>query len=263
MSNLAEVYDFSLFEDRNAVISDEIMEAPARRNAGRASAAQTQTRPRTQRAQPQTRQGSQRAQTQRRPRAAQAQPKTEVKRSRRSQSRGQTVRETRVAMPAPERRNRPARPAKPQERPERSSRQKTRENIITPSREDYDKSRRVKPNLPKLISRGACFVAVLVLMFCIINGQVQLAELTENFNVQTQSLQEANSEKMYLEAQNAQRVDPDEIESYAVEKLGMKKLNESQVYYVNLAQEDKGVVLGNDSISPISSALNTIKSWFA
>ena len=56
----------------------------------------------------------------------------------------------------------------------------------------------------------------------------------------------------------------DEIAVYARERLGMEKVTEGQTTYINLAQDDTGVVhQENEQPSALKELWNTIRSAFS
>lgn len=97
----------------------------------------------------------------------------------------------------------------------------------------------------------------------VIFGQVQLTELTESINVAETKLSELESVEIQLQMKATSNMNVDEIEEYAKTQLGMEKVNNNQVTYVNLAQQDKGIVVEAPSENIFQNIWNTICSWLS
>lgn len=126
-----------------------------------------------------------------------------------------------------------------------------------------EKNRRAKIKPLKMISWIVCFATIFGLMFSMVKGQAVLTELTNEVNIESVNLEEAYSKEVYLKSRAVQRYDPMEIEAYATNQLGMGRMKESQVVYINLAQEDRGTVIQETETSGFSAFLHEVKSWFA
>ena len=137
------------------------------------------------------------------------------------------------------------------------------ENVITPPKKAWKhaKQRRVHPLQAAMWVVGFC--AIMGLVVSMVYGQVQLTELTNNVNAEITLLNEANTKEIYLNTKTLAQYDLSEVEKYATQSLGMSKINESQITYVNLAEDDVGTVLLETETSGLTSLLNTIKSLFA
>ena len=86
---------------------------------------------------------------------------------------------------------------------------------------------------------------------------------TTNKIAQTQNaITELESEKAYLEFTLESRMSLDEIESYAINVLGMVKMDSSQVEYVEIESENK-TEFGEDKLADkIEQAVEPVLSYF-
>lgn len=154
----------------------------------------------------------------------------------------------------------PAQEPRKREEPKRDPRQ----NVIEIPKEDLEKNRKPKRHPFRMMVAGICFTVIFGTSAYFIFNQVRLTELTEDLNQTTMQLKEAESEEIQLSMQASQKMNNVEVEKYAQEQLGMSKVNEGQVTYVNIAQEDKGTVVQDaDTSSFLDKLMETVKSWFA
>ena len=75
----------------------------------------------------------------------------------------------------------------------------------------------------------------------VVYNQVQLTELTDQINTTTQQLEEAESLEVQLNMEASQQMNGSQVEEYATQELGMKKVVSDQVTYVNVAEEDQAL----------------------
>ena len=98
----------------------------------------------------------------------------------------------------------------------------------------------------------------------VVYNQVQLTELTDQINTTTQQLEEAESLEVQLNMEASQQMNGSQVEEYATQELGMKKVVSDQVTYVNVAEEDQGAVVRQASGGSFLDKLwSTVVSWFA
>ena len=145
----------------------------------------------------------------------------------------------------------------------RTARHSKSENVITPPQKTWKNAGRRRIHPFRALMWAVCFCAIMGLVVSMVYGQVQLTELTNNVNAEVTLLNEANTMEIYLNTKTLSQYDLSEVERYATQSLGMSKISESQITYVNLADEDVGTVLLETETSGLTSLLNTIKSWFA
>lgn len=77
----------------------------------------------------------------------------------------------------------------------------------------------------------------------VVFSQVQLTELTDEINTANESLSQEKSIAIQLEMQAASKLNTEEIEQIAREKLGMEKVADGQTSYISLTQDDEGTVV--------------------
>lgn len=90
----------------------------------------------------------------------------------------------------------------------------------------------------------ACFsvVVVMTLVMLSVSSQVKVNELTTAISSAESELMELQSVEVQLVMEAANTVDTSEILEYVEQELGMGKVSDSQINYINLAIEDEGVV---------------------
>ena len=82
------------------------------------------------------------------------------------------------------------------------------------------------------------------ILFC----QMQLTELTTEVSRQNDALSELTAENVSLTTRQMSSVNLDEVEKYAVNTLGMVKMDNSQIEYVSLTNPDT-VTVSDSGIS--------------
>nr|WP_297274873.1 septum formation initiator family protein [uncultured Agathobaculum sp.] len=107
------------------------------------------------------------------------------------------------------------------------------------------KKARVRPSLV------GCFVVVAIAAVYILFCQMQLTQLSAEVGEQNDTLNELMAENVSLTTKQINSVNLDEVEEYAVNNLGMVKMDNSQIEYVELTNPDtvtvadSGVSLGS------------------
>jgi len=146
--------------------------------------------------------------------------------------------------------------------PRREEQQAAREKVVgLPQQGKQKKPRR------HFLRRGAavlCFGVIFSTVTLVVYNQVQLTELTDQINTTTQQLEEAESLEVQLNMEVSQQMNGSQVEEYATQELGMKKVVSDQVTYVNVAEEDQGAVVRQASGGSFLDKLwSTVVSWFA
>lgn len=144
-------------------------------------------------------------------------------------------------------------PKRQQEAPQKKS------NIIELPKEQLEKNRRTRINPLKAISIFLAFTVMLGIVGTIVYGQVQLTELTEQLNSASKTLDESKSVYTQYKMKSDSQFSLQAVESYATDKLGMKKVEQSQVEPIELSSGDKTQVVQKDQNSNwLSSLWNAI-----
>lgn len=139
-----------------------------------------------------------------------------------------------------------------------------KEKIVELPKKDTEKQRKAK-KLPlfKSVAMALSFVAIFGTVVSTIYSQVCLTELTSEIAVQSKSLQEAEAVELQLAMSSTDSISAAEIEKYAREQLGMSKVTEGQVVYLNMASKDRGEVIEETDHGFFSNMIDEIKSWFS
>lgn len=148
--------------------------------------------------------------------------------------------------------------------PERAPHKGLGENVVELPQKELEKNAQPKRHPFKMAMSALCFAAFMLLAVAMVYSQEQLARLTEEVNAAAQTLEEGQSLEVQLNMQASQKMDDSQVEEYATKNLGMSKILNGQVTYVNVAQEDKGTVIQSaEGGSILDQALAAIRSWFA
>lgn len=98
------------------------------------------------------------------------------------------------------------------------------------------KKTRVRPGLVARI--GVVLIAAAYILFC----HMQLTGLTAEITAQTEKLNELSAESVSLANKQKHSLDMAQVEEYAVNTLGMVKMDNSQIEYVELVNPDSVTV---------------------
>lgn len=135
-------------------------------------------------------------------------------------------------------------------------------NVVELPKNEPEKSTKPKRHPVRAMTAVISFCFLLALAVAIVYSQEQLAMLTEQINVATETLAESESLEVQLNMQAAQKMNGAQVEAYAADELGMSKISSGQVTYVNVAQQDKGAVLQNaEGGSLIDKLLAKLRAW--
>lgn len=106
-------------------------------------------------------------------------------------------------------------------------------------------------------------IAVIVsLIFGVIYTNAAITQATNDIAKTQSEITELESEKTYLEFTLESRMSLDEIENYAVNVLGMVKMDSSQVEYVEIESENKTEFSGEKLTDKIEEAVEPVLSYF-
>lgn len=150
----------------------------------------------------------------------------------------------------------------PNRRQAETPRKKT--NIIELPREKLEQNRKAKVRPASAVSAFLAFAVVTGIVGTFVYGQVQLTELTDSLNAATKTLNENRSVYTQMKMRSDSRLSLEKIENYATQKLGMQKIDQSQVTPIELSRGDKSEVLqksgGNNWFTRLTDALRRLLS---
>ncbi len=97
----------------------------------------------------------------------------------------------------------------------------------------------------------------LVLFFFVINSYVQLNEVYSDISSATTELNELRSENVRMQTELEGQASIRNIKEFAEERLGLKKISQSQIQYIQIKTEDEVIVE-----EPEQNIFIKIKRWF-
>ncbi len=114
-------------------------------------------------------------------------------------------------------------------------------------RKSPEKRNRAKPVIGPGLVVGAVIVVIAAayILFC----NMELTQLTLEINEKNDELNNLVAENISLSSKQAYDMDLDEVDEYAVENLGMVKMDPGQIEYVELVGEDK-ITVSNPELTP-------------
>lgn len=137
-------------------------------------------------------------------------------------------------------------------------------NIIELPKEKLEQNRRTRVNPAKAISGFLAMAIMLGMVGTIVYGQVQLTELTDQLNAATKTYDENKSVYTQLQMKSNSQLSLQAVEDYATSKLGMKKIEQSQVQPIELSKGDKiQVVRSEKNQSWLTSLWNSIMQFLS
>ena len=140
----------------------------------------------------------------------------------------------------------------------KSNNQKAKNNVVKITNEQIYTIRKRRHN-PLKLAVGVVFGAVVTFVIAtIIQGQVQLTELSKEIASANKelSIQQSIYTEMQMKA-NA-TLSPSVIDEYAVNKLGMTKAINSQKEFVNLSEGDKAEITQTQNDNIFTTIANAI-----
>ena len=134
-----------------------------------------------------------------------------------------------------------------------------------PQKETKQQSKTVKIKNKYAFKNFVNILSIAVIVSLVVGVIYTNAAITQTTNkiAQTQNaITELESEKAYLEFTLESRMSLDEIESYAINVLGMVKMDSSQVEYIEIESENKSE-FGEDKLADkIEQAVEPVLSYF-
>ena len=122
--------------------------------------------------------------------------------------------------------------------PKAPQKQKQKNNVVKLDEKQLRRSHRHSANTVKMLMNLAVVLVIVGAIGAVVFSQVQLTELTDEI-----SLSQEKSIAIQLEMQAASKLNTEEIEQIAREKLGMEKVADGQTSYISLTQDDEGTVV--------------------
>lgn len=146
----------------------------------------------------------------------------------------------------------------------REERPAPKRNVIKIPTEKLEKNRKPKHRAGRVVSVMLFFSLMAGLLGTYVYGEVQLTELTQSLDGVSKTLNEDRNAYTQLQMKSDSQLSLDVVENYAAQKLGMKKVDQSQVTSVALSKGDKAQVLvkekGPDWLSKVWNAIRTYLS---
>lgn len=99
----------------------------------------------------------------------------------------------------------------------------------------------MKVTPPKRGSASKVFIAALsalLVFFCVIYGRVETNRMYQQISAENQKLEVAQSENVRLKSELESKMTLKNVEDYAVNVLGLQKLDNSQIKYVQTQTDD-------------------------
>lgn len=100
---------------------------------------------------------------------------------------------------------------------------------------------KMKKSTPKRGSASKVFflaLSVFSICFVVISGKVETSKMYRQISSAEENLESIRSENVRLQSELESKVTLKNVEEYAVEVLGLKKLNNSQIEYVETQTDD-------------------------
>lgn len=150
-----------------------------------------------------------------------------------------------------------------QSAPQEHVQESPKKNVVRIPERQLEKNRRPRIHPLKAMVNAISFAVIFVTMFSIVYSQLKLTELTEEINEATQALEAANAVAVQLEMKSIEEMTAQDIEAFAKESLGLSKVTQNQVVYLNAASKDAGEILIESEKGWLSQLKDKIYSWFA
>ena len=118
-----------------------------------------------------------------------------------------------------------------------------------------------KFSLGRKILSVLSLAVLLALVLGVVATNASITSYTTKIADEQEAIVQLESEKSYLEFTLESRMSLDEIEDYAINTLGMVKMDSSQKKYVELESENKIVVSDNAVTEKLEEAIQPILSY--
>lgn len=119
--------------------------------------------------------------------------------------------------------------------------------------------KRPAKSLKKNLGIAVGLVILLALVAVAIAGRVEISELYAQRAALETKLTKIQDENIDLEGEITEKTGMTKVEEYAENKLGLHKLDKSQIEYVEIEENEKADVVKNDE----TNVFVKIKRWFS
>ena len=142
------------------------------------------------------------------------------------------------------------------------------EALLEPKAEKREKKQQAKTvkiknkNAFKNVINILSIAVIVSLVIGVIYTNAAITQTTNEIAKTQKAITELESEKAYLEFTLESRMSLDGIESYAVNVLGMVKMDSSQVEYIEIESENKTEFSDGTLASRIEEAVEPVLSYF-
>lgn len=141
---------------------------------------------------------------------------------------------------------------------------KKKANVLHLTEKQLRRSHRHNAHSLRTMLNLGIVLVIVASIGAVVFSQVQLTELTEQINNTNEALSEQRSIAVQLEMMAASKMNTDEVETYARERLGMEKVSEGQTTYISLQSDDAGtVVQENGSGGFLAGLWESLRSIFS
>ena len=137
--------------------------------------------------------------------------------------------------------------------------QKPKSNVVQMPAQPPARQPHRKTALRPILRRAALCVICFALFGALIYNQMTINELNTSIQKQSAALNRSENEYIQLEMAAQSRMTLEEVERYAVDVLGMQKLQNNQIQYVRTNDQDKVEVADTAD----QSVWDRIRDWIS
>ena len=127
--------------------------------------------------------------------------------------------------------------------PKRKEEPRKKNNIVELPAKRLEQNRRPKAQPLRVFSTLLAMAVIVGIAGTMVYSQVQLTELTEQLNAAEKQLTESQSLYTQLSIKSDSQLSLRNVETYAKDELGMRKITQNQVECISLSEGDRGEVL--------------------
>ncbi len=139
---------------------------------------------------------------------------------------------------------------------------KNKDNVVKMTDEQIYKNRRRKYTPVQVIGIVFACMAIVSVLSIMISSQVKITELTEQISKSNAELSEKQSEYTQLSMKAQAALSLQQVNSYAIDVLGMTPTEDYQIQYIKTSVGDHGEVIsrGNVFVNNVRDMLSSILS---